>query len=341
MPTLSTSRPLRRLGKLLLAALAVYLVWRLLADVDWAALDAQLARAHRGWILGAIAVLGLRMAIWAWRWSLAVWFLRDPVSFPRLLSALAAAAAVNQLTPGARVVGGFLRARWVHRFGDETLGKAFGGVLYDQIAHQMVVVPVTIASLVAGAALAGRTTTAWVLGGLAVVLVAAALEALRRRGAWGLAWLAEFLALRASRADGRFGRALGHTRGAVESVRTLAASAPLWGRTVALGVAFTVANVFAQWATFRAVGIDPGWPAVVVVVTLGTAAGALLGTPGGAGATEATMIACYAAFGIDRLDATAATLLYRAVHYAVLLVPGLICLALLELRKTDRPVTSS
>lgn len=341
MPSLPKKRMFRHLVKLLLVGVAVYLVVRLLAEVDWAALDAELAQAEPGWIALATGVLIVRLAIWAWRWGLAVWGAGGRVGFRVLLGAISAAAAVNQLTPGARVLGGFLRARWVHRSGTASLGEAFGGVLYDQIAHQVVIVPMTIVSLVAGAALLGRVSLAWTLGILAVVLVVAALEVLRRRWAWSLEMLARFLAVRARRTDGRFGRALGHTHGAVETVRSLAGSLALWRDTALLGLAFVVANVVAQWAAFRAVGVEPGWWAVVVTVTLGTAAGALLGTPGGAGATEATMIACYAAFGIGRLDATAGTLLYRAVHYAVLLLPGLVCLVLLELRREDRPVTSS
>lgn len=334
------TRLFRHLGKLLLVVLAVVLVVRLLAGVDWAALDAQLAEAHLGWVVLGVAVLGLRLAIWAWRWRLAVGRVGEGLTFRVLFAGIAAAAAVNQLTPGARVVGGFLRARWVHRRSTASLGEAFGGVLYDQIAHQVVIVPTTILSLVVGAGLLGRTTLAWTLAATAMVLIVGLLEIVRRRWSWSLRWLAVFLARRASRADGRFGRALGHTRGAVETVRSLAVSAALWRDTALLGLAFVVANVVAQWAAFQAVGAEPGWLAVGVTVTLGTAAGALLGTPGGAGATEAAMIACYTALGVDRLDATAGTLLYRAVHYGVLLVPGLVSLAWLELGG-EGSVTSS
>lgn len=340
MPSLSNKRLSRHLVKLLLVGLAVYLIVRLLGGVDWAALDAELAQAEPGWIALAVAVLGLRLGVWAGRWALAVRRTGDVVAFRVLWAAIAAAAAVNQLTPGARVLGGFLRARWVHRYGRSSLGEAFGGVLYDQIAHQVVIVPMTVASLIGGAALLGRRSLAWTLTIVGVLLIAAALEVVRRRWTWSLEMLTRFLTRRARRADGRFGRALGHTRGAVATVRSLAGSMILWRDTTLLGLAFVVANVVAQWAAFRALGIEPGWLAVVVTVTLGTAAGALLGTPGGAGATEAAMIACYAAFGVDHLEATAATLLYRAVHYGVLLLPGLICLVLLELGTGDRPVTS-
>lgn len=341
MPTMSSKRLFRHLGKLLLVGLAVYLVIHLLAGVDWTALDAQLAEAHWGWILVAVGVLVLRLAVWAWRWDLAVRRITRAVAFRTLFAAIAAAAAVNQLTPGARVVGGFLRARWVHRGSSGSLGESFGSVLYDQIAHQVVIVPMTIASLIATAALLGRTTLAWILMAAAVLLVAGLLEIVRRRGAWSLRLLAGFLARQAKRTDGRFGRALDHTRGAVETVRSLASSWALWRHTTLLGLVFVIANLVAQWAAFRAVGAHAGWVPVVVTVTLGTAAGALLGTPGGAGATEATMIACYAAFGVDRLDATAGTLLYRAVHYAVLLLPGSIALAWLELSSDEPPVTST
>jgi hypothetical protein len=44
------------------------------------------------------------------------------------------------------------------------------------------------------------------------------------------------------------------------------------------------------------------------------------------------MIASFAALGVDRLDATAASLLYRALHFAVTLGLGAPCLLWLEAR---------
>jgi uncharacterized membrane protein YbhN (UPF0104 family) len=48
------------------------------------------------------------------------------------------------------------------------------------------------------------------------------------------------------------------------------------------------------------------------------------------GASEAAMIAVFVALGVDRLDATAATLLYRGLHYLVVLGLGAPALVWLE-----------
>ena len=101
----------------------------------------------------------------------------------------------------------------------------------------------------------------------------------------------------------------------------------------ALGLAFALLNALAQWTVFAALGVAPNFFVVMAVVALGTAAGIALGTPGGAGASEAAMIAAFAALGVDRVDATAATLLYRALHYASVLAVGAPALIYLEGRR--------
>jgi uncharacterized membrane protein YbhN (UPF0104 family) len=48
----------------------------------------------------------------------------------------------------------------------------------------------------------------------------------------------------------------------------------------------------------------------------------LMGTPGGIGTTEATMVAAYVALGVDQVSAGAATLLFRGLHYALVIAVG-------------------
>ena len=102
-------------------------------------------------------------------------------------------------------------------------------------------------------------------------------------------------------------------------------------QSLALGCLFFVVNTFAQWLIFRSIGEPVGLLPVVAVVSLGGAAGILTGTPGGVGTTEAAMVAGFVALGMDRVDASAGTLLYRGLHYAVVLAVGLPALAVLEL----------
>jgi uncharacterized membrane protein YbhN (UPF0104 family) len=64
----------------------------------------------------------------------------------------------------------------------------------------------------------------------------------------------------------------------------------------------------------------------------------LTGTPGGLGTTEAAMVASFTAMGMDRVDAAAGTLLYRALHYVSILGLGVPALLALELKPRSEPV---
>ncbi|HEX6202488.1 MAG TPA: lysylphosphatidylglycerol synthase transmembrane domain-containing protein [Thermoanaerobaculia bacterium] len=319
--------------KLALLALAVWLVLRLLAGLEWADVAARLAAAEPGWLVAAVAALVLRMVIWDERWRQAI--RRAGALPPRWVSfgALVAAAAVNSVTPTVRVVGGVLRGRWIGRAVGVSLGRSYGSVLYDQVAHQVVTGSVTVIAVIGAALVSGRVRLGLGLAAAAAVAaVAIALWLRRRRGRRRelLRAFAERLVGRAT-SGGRLGRLVLHGRDAIDVVVTLLGDAGLHGRAVVLGIAFFVVNAGAQWMVFVALGEPASFWVVLAVVALGAAAGILVGTPGGLGAAEAAMIAGFTALGVDRLDATAASLLFRALHFAVVLGLGLPSLAWLEL----------
>jgi uncharacterized protein (TIRG00374 family) len=97
------------------------------------------------------------------------------------------------------------------------------------------------------------------------------------------------------------------------------------------GVAFFLLNVLAQWVIFAGLDSQVSLLTVAITVALGAAAGQLTGTPGGAATTEAAMIACFVALGVDRVDAVAATLLYRGLHYGLIMILGVPALLYCEL----------
>jgi uncharacterized protein (TIRG00374 family) len=99
-----------------------------------------------------------------------------------------------------------------------------------------------------------------------------------------------------------------------------------------LGFGFFVLNILAQWFVFHALGVDVNPLVLLAGVALGNAAGMLTGTPGGLGTTEAAMVGSFVMMGMDRVDATAGTLLYRGLHYASILAIGLPSLLFLEFR---------
>ena len=143
--------------------------------------------------------------------------------------------------------------------------------------------------------------------------------------------LAEWLDARAA-GSGRAARLLARGRESVEMLSRLLADRTLRVQAALLGVGIFLLTALAQGAVFYALGVQPQPLVVLVTVALGTAAGTLAGTPGGLGAAEAAMIAVLVALRVDRLDAAAAALLYRALYYTVVLLTGLPAAAYLELR---------
>src|SRR6185503_8113211 len=127
-----------------------------------------------------------------------------------------------------------------------------------------------------------------------------------------------------------------HAREALRVVQELLEEAWLRRAALLLGVAFVALNALALWSCFRALGrpVDPlaAWAAM----SLGALAGGLSGTPGGIATTEAGMVVALMALEVPELEAAAATLLYRGLHYLVVLVLGLPALVLLEARLRRR-----
>ncbi len=73
------------------------------------------------------------------------------------------------------------------------------------------------------------------------------------------------------------------------------------------------------------------------MIGLGGFAGIVTGTPGGVATTEAASIAGYVALGLGRAEAVAGVLLFRGLHYALVLGLGSPCLLYWELGRPIRP----
>lgn len=91
----------------------------------------------------------------------------------------------------------------------------------------------------------------------------------------------------------------------------------------AIGILIFSLNVAAQWLIFDSLGTPVRPMAVGAAIALGLAAGLVTGTPGGVATTEAAMVGLYVSFGIDGVEATAGVLLYRGLHYLLVLTLGL------------------
>lgn len=346
-PPRKATWPQRLIGLAVMAA-AIYLLHRLVSEVGWHEVRVRLAEAR--WPVVSMAVVCIlgQLSLWAARQRLSIRRITATPPGWTIFLALVATAAANFLLPFARLLGGLLRARYLSRASDPLVPKRiyYAAVLFDQSVHFLVMGTLTISGLIGGAFVLGKPSLGITL---CVGLVAAAgvvyLWARTRfgfNGGWRRGALARFLERRAESQEGVIGRLLAGSETAARIFLRLVRNLPLWGQALALGVALFVFLATAQWAVFYALGTTVKPLVVVATVTLGLSAGVLLGTPGGLGTTEATMIALYGAFGIDRVDAASAVLLFRGLQFMVVLGVGLPSMAVLEAysvvvrRRTDR-----
>lgn len=330
----------RTVGRLLvlLAVLGftLWLVHRLVSKAGWTAVWSELQAADPSLLaLAVVLKLGV-MGVWTWRWRLAVHrFDRSPPARVLFMAQVAGIFA-NHVAPFARLAGGVVRTRYLRGLSGLSTSRALAAVLFDQAVHLLSMGGLTVLALAVAAALLGRPGLA-VAVALGALAAGALLLVLRRRRETPLTEsLADYLAARAEGRNDGPGRLLRGAGTAAEAISELAAAKGLWLEAAALGGLLFTLNALTQWTAFLALGhrVDP-W-AVAAAVALGATAGTLTATPGGLGGTEAAMIAFYSALGADPAVSAAGTLLFRAVHFAVVIGTGLPSFALLELRLARR-----
>jgi uncharacterized protein (TIRG00374 family) len=328
--------PLKRWGipalKTALVVLGLYFTWRLIAGIEWSDLASRVAAASWPLLIVATVVLLLRFVFWDWRFRLASRRSIGQSPGPAFgFFVLLASSALNLITPSARLIGGLVRARYFAQAVSRPFGVLYGVVLYDQVAHHAAMSTCTWIAVIVVAASIGRVgLSAAAL--VALIAVAAGLSVwIRRGGRSGANPLVRFLARRAEQAEGSSQRFYAHGHEAVGVFMRLLTNGP-HGAAAVLGTGVFVGNVVAQWVVFLAIGEQVAPLVVLAGVALGNAAGMLTGTPGGVGTTEAAMVASFTALGMDPVEATAGSLLYRGVHYILVLAIGIPALLTLELR---------
>lgn len=316
-----------------------WLVVRLVEQVGWEEIETRLAAASPSLIALAVVALVAQLSFWAWRLGLAVRRIGSAPPPWAVYLSLLATAALNLLIPFVRFLSGVMRARYLaHHSSPRTpMGIFYGAVLFDQAANFVLMVGITAAGLVVGALLTGEQALAVAVSVVLGVLALGVWWWLRRRGdGHPAAGLLRFLERRARATDGLPRRLASGGRSVVEVFFRLGSQRPLLVQATLLGVALFGSVCLAQWAVFQAVGASVSPVLVFVALALGLTAGVLLGTPGGLGTTEATMIALYAAFGVPEVDAVSGVLLFRGLHYLTVLMLGLPAVAFLELRRPER-----
>jgi len=323
---------LRFLTKLALLAVAVALTIRLAGEVGWTDLVARMRAARWPYLLVALGCLMGRFVVWELRWRLTLTRLGAVPDRTRGFFILLAAAFANHVTPSLRFLGGVLRARYLSRGGIGSFASLYGAILFDQLSYHLFMLGTTWLAVIALAVELGRS---WLAAAAALIppALAAALFAWARhsRRSPGKVLL-QFVERRLPREGGPRVPLMARAQEVVRTFRRLLSDPGLLLRVVPYGAGVFLFYAGAQWAVFHALGRPVGVAPILICLAIGASFGAFTGTPGGAGTTEAAMIACYVTLGVEQEAAVAGTLLFRGLHYAQILLLGAPALLYFESR---------
>ena len=322
--------------KLAVIALAVYLIARVAANVSWVDLRREVSTAQPLPLVAGLGFLLARWWIWQHRWSLSLEEIGETTTARRRFAALTTSILINHVTPTARVLGGVVRTRYLSGRWGGPFPRVYAAVLFDQLIHHTVIGLFTWLAFIGGAwALERRLLSIGAAVALAVV-ASIVIRRARRKDAEAELGLASPLFAGARHRIERLAPILDHGRETLRLVRQLFGKRSLFLRAVVWSAGVFVASTLAQWLLFVALGTDIGLLRVAAIVGLGGFAGALMGTPGGIGSTEAAMIAGFVALGVPRVDAVTAVFLFRGLHYALVFGCGIPSLLTLEWQRRRR-----
>ncbi len=316
------------LKALLVAACFGFLV-KIVYDLGPAKIWAAARAADAYWLLACLPPLAARYWIWGLKWRL---MLARKTALPQKFAhrLILAASFINNLTPTAKLGGGFLRAIILSKRTGWHLAESYGWVFADQITNfygKMFLfgLLMTSAPLVLPAD-SGQSALAWVGQGLACFAIAASwLPTRPRLRHWAqnskrAAKLGEWFPkiLRKSKAAGpknwlQLVLEPLLTRGTVKQV--VLVDIVLSGMSF---YAFCLSNALVM----KALGAEASVLSICLMVMVGYLAGTILGISGGIGVTELFLIKLFVLIGISNEIATAGALLHRVVFYLYNLLVG-------------------
>lgn len=303
---------------LVFIAAAAFLA-RTIAATGWRSLWERLAAADPLLVaLSAIAV-ATRYAAWGKRWQL----LLRPVAraaWWRAQRALLSSVFFYNIIPAGRPAAGLIRARQLGRGIGQPTAPVYGVVLVDQVGYSLL-------SLVLSAH--AVPVALWPAGSRRHPAATVAAAAAASVGALLLLWWRrESIARRIRR---RIPSAVGTVEAALGSARLVLSRARSYAVILIGGSAAWYGGALSLFFASRAVGADLGMGAAAAAWALGSTAGIVSGSPGGAGVAESAALVPLVAMGIPPDRAISAILIARLFEYAVGILVGGAC-ALAEAR---------
>jgi hypothetical protein len=323
-----------------LLLITLLLIWGM-REISWHETAQIVGEARHGYIALAVGITVVRFLVWCFKWLLLI----KPivrVSFLRLLAILLAGLFVSTSTPGAQVGGEPLRAYYLAREAGIKKSAAMATVTLDKAGNYAAFFTFSLLSIFLLWLFLEIPPALKLLGEVLLflaLLIAVSSVCIKRSDAsrarvlrliYHLPFL-RFLRRRFSSyaafesfLSSRFELFL-HTLKEISTRRDVLAA------NLLLSFAMWSTSYLKTYLVFQALGIDAPLLLVTAVKTVSILAGMASFLPGGIGATEAVMVALFAAAGVEGSAALAGILLSRAIYYSFALGMGYACLLWLKL----------
>ncbi len=293
-------------------AVSLALVGVLLWLLDAGVVLERLGSLDPAWVAAALAVSVLQVAASAWRWRFTARALGLSLPMGAALREYYLGTFLNQLLPGG--VAGDVSRAWRHAREVERAGPAVRAVVLERASGQVVMAATAVGCLTFLPVPGAPGPRLALGGGLALMLVGAAVWVMGRRRAA----ISEGEEAPADTLVGRVGR---DVRAGLLAPRVL----PVQLATSA----FVVATYLATWvAAARAVGLEGPW---TTHATLGAPILMAMLVPltvAGWGAREGAAAALFAAVGLSASDGMAVSVAYGLLVLASSLPGGLVLVGL-------------
>jgi uncharacterized protein (TIRG00374 family) len=320
----------------LIALLAVWFLWRVLGQAGLGTIKDRMLGADVALLSLATLLTILRYLVLALRWE--VLARREaPVGFGQIAPVLMAGNFLSLVTPAVRIAGPILRAWYLSRETGRPRARFYGTIVADQ-ASNFTVYAAVFAICGAMVTMPGSFHISRSVG----VMLMAALVGGLSVGYWMLREVAAgrpSLLARAIRAalgegpgDGWKSRLIVWWEHLLHSLSGSVLSPGTWWPAMALSCLAYAMAVATQLSVFHAIGASPGVSEVAFGIAGAGFAQILLAAPGGAGITEASLVAVFLALGMENSAAAAGVILARLINYAVVAPWGGVCFFALQKR---------
>ena len=296
-------------------------------------------------IAAAIAINFLSVAAWAGRWQTALSFINCKVSFGTRYLILYATVFLNNITPGVRVGGDpFGRAYMVHRLENTSYSSGLASIIGEFALVPLIVVSFLMAGLVLqygkeSFQLSFILIAVWALAALGIVFLPR-LFFKKRIAIKGVSSIT-------NRILGWFGKRR-NIREAVKGITAFYSSTYtmmderkkillMGGWSLFIG-AFDVLQLY---VIFMALGYYPTLPVLLIAAPLPIIAGLIPLLPGGLIIVEGSLISVLAFLGVPLPLALAATVIQRAISFALNTIVGAGVFSYLGVRMAAKPKVQS